>query len=251
MATKLERLAEESGFIFSDGATWAAAKAGTDLSVVDSGPGGWAIGQVFPTDQPEWRHYQIVLTFNLRPYEEITNAKLRIELTPGAWNTGLVVNIREYQDYVWSDADPVWLDDNTGTLLASYEVTDTDLDNDFAEIPLDLTTVGRKVHMVLRTEDWEDGVEDALGWGTMNIDAGTQQSIPWVPHLIFDPAPTGKVISVAPEALPHRFSELEFPSLSKKEANALAKKLNDNFDVVERQLLIMDPDKNRNKSPFR
>lgn len=46
----------------------------------------------------------------------------------------------------------------------------------------------------------------------------------------------GKSIYPAPERLPHRVTAEEVGSI------ALAKKLNDNFDSIERQLLALDPD---------
>ena len=61
----------------------------------------------------------------------------------------------------------------------------------------------------------------------------------------------GGTIYPAPEKIPHVFNHKDFPGFPRNMADKLAKKLNDNFDSAERQLLALDPDSGNTENPFR
>lgn len=61
----------------------------------------------------------------------------------------------------------------------------------------------------------------------------------------------GAAIYPAPEALPHKISLSDLQGLDPVVAHRLQRKLQDNFDSIERQLLALDPDSEPNSRPER
>ena len=204
--------------------------------------------------------------YNLRAQTDLPNAETWLfEADNGNWATGA----GDEAGFWWwngTEADNIhnmnhiplpgqWTDihfklemGEYGSKFTLYNATGESCDDTFVSDTLEDTMAGEK-NPIAGFTIYANGLECEIGNIGFTDDSGSAFSGPTcgMADLFGGFSGTdGATVYPAPEALPHRITLDDVGGKL-----ALQKKLNDNFDTIERQLLALDPDNQDNPNPFR